>query len=229
MRPQPAISVIIPTLNEEASISGCIDAVRAEDAGIGIIVADGGSEDRTCETVLRHGGVQLVRTGRGRGQQLNSGAEAATGDILLFLHADTVLEQGWSGALRRAYAAEEDLCGAFTFAVDDPSWRFRTVEQWVALRCALCRLPYGDQGLFVARSLFDRIGGFHDMPLMEDVELVRRMKKSGRLRILDHRAFTSARRWQRKGVLRTALLNQFVMTLYLLGADPGRLYRIYYR
>jgi len=223
------ISVIIPTLNEEACIRRCIESVRSTAAGCEIIVADGGSTDRTGEIAESHPKVQLVRSEAGRGNQMNSGATHAQGDVLLFLHADTFLEEGWHDDIAAALRNNDISGGAFTFAIDAPARKYRIVEAWVSMRCRIFSLPYGDQAIFIRRSFFEKLGGYKNLPLMEDVDLVTRMKKLGRITILQNRALTSGRRWASKGLLRTALINQITLLLYLLGVNPHKLARFYYR
>ena len=224
------ISVIIPTLNEEASLGRSIESVRAECPSIEVIVADGGSRDRTIEVAEGFPGVRISRGGKGRGNQMNAGASLAGGEILLFLHADTLLEKGWKQEVLSALdGAEGVIGGAFAFAIGNPLPKYRLVEAWVAMRCRVFGLPYGDQAIFIRRDAFRRLGGYQDMPLMEDVDLVRRMKKDGELALLEKKAVTSGRRWVSKGLVRTAAINQMTMLLYLLGVSPHRLAKLYYR
>lgn len=223
------ISVIIPTLNEAENIRGCVECVRAEDEDFEIIVCDGGSSDATVQIVREYDDAVLIETGKGRGGQMNRGAEAADGDVLLFLHADTKLERGWSGELLSVLADESVAGGAFTFKIDNPARRYRIIESWVKLRCSLFSLPFGDQGIFVRRGIFDRVGGYRDIPLMEDVEIIGRLKKEGRLVLLKKCAATQDRRWIRKGWIRASVSNQMVMLMYKLGIDPNALARFYYR
>jgi len=223
------ISIIIPALNEEAHIGACIAAIKKNDDSCEIIVTDGGSSDRTAEIAGRQQGVRVVKVARGRGLQMNAGASHATGEILLFLHADTILEEGWSKAVEAAMQNASIVGGAFTFAIPHPGKKYRLVEQWVRFRCSLFMLPYGDQGIFVRRDVFKKLEGYKDIPLMEDVDLIERMKGLGRIIILDKRAYTSERRWLKKGLLRTAALNQMIMFLYRIGISPHKLARIYYR
>lgn len=223
------ISIIIPTLNEAALIGECIHSLRAEACDAEIIVADGGSTDNTRDIVSGIRGVRLVVSRRGRGPQMNSGAAVAAGDIFLFLHADTVLEPGWSHAILSALENNAVAGGAFTFAVRNRSWKYRLLEAWVRMRCVLCKLPYGDQGIFIKKDLFIHINGYREIPLMEDVDLIGRMGKIGRIAIAGKKAFTSDRRWAKKGFIRTAAKNQAIMLLYRLGVRPERLYQLYYR
>lgn len=216
------ISVVIPTLDEEALIGDAVASVRAE-AGE-VIVADGGSADATRERA-RAAGATVIEAPRGRGAQLRRGAEAASGDWLVFLHADTRLDPGWSRALHALPATTSG--GAFRFRVDSPRLAFRVIELGARLRSRWLGLPYGDQALFARRDAYERAGGFRPLPLMEDVDFVRRLRRVGRLALLPQRAHTSARRWQERGVLRGTLRNWRVLALYALGRTPESLERIY--
>jgi rSAM/selenodomain-associated transferase 2 len=223
------ISVIIPTLNEEKNLGRCVKSIKAEGVPCEIIVADGGSVDDTIEVAMNCGDVKIVGTDKGRGLQLNEGAGTASGDILLFLHADTFLEKGWAGEI--ASAMEDPSCsgGAFTFAIAHPGRKYRLLEYWVKLRCAVLKLPYGDQGLFIKKDIFEKIGGYKDIPLMEDVDIIERLKKTGTLKISRLKAFTRDRRWAKKGWVRVSLMNHMIMMLYRIGVDPRTLARLYYR
>src|SRR5581483_7448300 len=198
------ISVIIPTLNAERTLGPTLAAlVPAVVDGLvqEAILVDGGSSDETC-LIADAAGAHLITAPRGRGTQLDAGAAAARGDWLLFLHADTVLEPSW---------AEE----AKNF-----------IERVVSLRCFLFALPYGDQGLLISRQLYDRLGGFRPIPLMEDVDLVRRLKRS-EIAILASRAVTSGARYRREGYLARSLRNLGLMLLYYLRVPPRVLVRLY--
>ncbi len=223
------ISVIIPALNEAENIRGCIECVKAEEGDCEIIVCDGGSSDATTQIVRDHDDVILIEAEKGRGAQMNRGAAAAEGEALLFLHADTKLERGWSQELLSALADESVVGGAFTFKIGNPAMRYRLIESWVKLRCSFFCLPYGDQGIFVRRGIFDRVGGYRDIPLMEDVELIGRLKDEGRVVILEKSAVTHDRRWVSKGWIRVSVSNQMVMLMYKMGIDPYALARFYYR
>jgi rSAM/selenodomain-associated transferase 2 len=222
------ISVIIPTLNEEDNIVRCIRSVGNE-AGCEIIVADGGSTDRTLERAGACEGVRIVSSGRGRGRQMNKGASAAGGDVFLFLHADTRLEQGWGRAVHSLLDNGSVVGGAFTFRVDSDRRRYRLIEFLVSLRCSIFKLPYGDQGIFVRRGIFESLGGYREVPLMEDVDLMGRLREKGRIAILGKKAFTHHRRWEREGWVRASLQNQMIMILYRLGRSPDALAKMYYR
>lgn len=223
------ISVVIPTLNEEALLKRCIENLVSETVDCEIIVADGGSDDDTVSVAAGFPGISIVQTDRGRGRQLNAGAAGARGDILLFLHADTVLDRGWSSGVMSACKHHGIVGGAFTFRIDYPGVHYRLTEHWVKLRCGLFSLPYGDQGIFIKRDIFEKLGGYREIALMEDVDLIERMKRLGKIMILGERAHTHARKWAREGWFRTSVRNQIVMIMYRLGVDPSHLARIYYR
>lgn len=223
------ISVIIPALNEEMHLARCIDSLRAEGFSEEIIVVDGGSIDRTKEIASGYHGVRLLESAKGRGTQMNSGSSVATGDILLFLHADTILDHGWAEELCALLKIPSFVGGAFSFCIDNPSSRYRLVEAWVRLRCRIFRLPYGDQAIFVRKHIFQKLGGYKEIPLMEDVDIISRMKKLGKISMLRKKAVTSGRRWVSKGLLRTAAVNQMTLFMYHLGVSPEQLARFYYR
>lgn len=229
------LSVIIPTLNAEETLTRTLaPLVPAVVRGLlqEVIVADGGSSDETLE-IVEAAGAKLVRAPRGRGQQLAAGARAAKGNWLLFLHADTVLDPGWISEVEKFFEQIEkgrfrdgEMAAAFRFALDDFSGSARLLERLVALRCALFRLPYGDQGLLVNRRLYEKLGGFRDIPLMEDVDLVRRIPRR-RLVMLRTAALTSPHRYIRDGFLVRSLRNLFCLTLYYLRVPPRVIARMY--
>jgi rSAM/selenodomain-associated transferase 2 len=216
--------VIIPTLDAAHSLARTLDAVADADE---IVVVDGGSCDATLALVAAHGATALSAT-RGRGQQLAAGARAAIHDWLLFLHADTVLAPGWRAKAAEFVGASDGCAAAFRFTLDDSSWRARILECLVALRTRMFALPYGDQALFIHRSLYDEIGGFRPLPLMEDIDIVRRLGRR-RLAMIDHAAITSAARWRHHGWLRQTLRNQYCLALYFMGVSPERIRRFYDR
>jgi len=223
------ISIIIPVLNEEMHMARCIASIRTEGLAKEIIVADGGSTDRTREIALSHTGVIVTDSPKGRGTQMNAGSAVATGDIFLFLHADTVLEQGWAKELCASLDDASVIGGAFTFRIDNPAPKYRLVEAWVSMRCRIFKLPYGDQAIFIRKSVFQTLGGYKEILLMEDVDLISRMKKLGSITVLRNKAVTSGRRWVSKGLLRTAAINQMTILMYHLGVSPERLARFYYQ
>jgi rSAM/selenodomain-associated transferase 2 len=227
------ISVVIPTYNAEATLGPTLAAlVPAVVDGIvqEAILVDGGSTDDTC-VIADAAGTKLLHTKLGRGTQLQAGASAARGDWLLFLHADTVLEPGWGeeaeGFMERiASGRRAPAAAAFRFALDDDGLMPRLLEWLVALRCLLLALPYGDQGLLISRQLYRELGGFRPMPLMEDVDLVRRLKRR-QLVMLQSRAVTSGVRYRNEGYLVRSLRNLGCMLLYLLRVPTRVLARLY--
>jgi rSAM/selenodomain-associated transferase 2 len=227
------ISVIVPTLNAEQSLAACLTAlVPAAMNGFvkEVIISDGGSSDQTL-AIADDAGASIVRAERGRGQQLGEGARETRSDWLLFIHADTVLEDGWEREVYRHIRMIEngeqpDRAAAFRFALDDEGLFAAWLSRAVALRCWALRLPYGDQGLLISRTLYDEIGGFKPIALMEDVELVRRLGRR-RLKILRARAITSAKRYRSDGYLKRMLRNSACLGLYYLRVPPHVLARIY--
>ncbi len=226
------ISIIIPSLNAAAALHRSLPPL-AEFAALDLIrevvVADGGSADETA-AIAEASGARFVQAEKGRGVQLVAGAEAARGDWLLFLHADTVLQPGWDGAVRDFIGNSENLryAGYFRFALDDGRLGARRI-QWLAnLRARILGLPYGDQGLLISRGFYRRLGGFRPLALMEDVDLVRRIGR-GRLQMLKATAVTSAERYRRDGFWLRPIRNQFCLLLWLLGVPLNRIMRIYYR
>jgi rSAM/selenodomain-associated transferase 2 len=216
------LSVVIPTLDAAATLAGCLAALDEADE---IVVADGGSRDATRD-IAAAAGARLVPAPRGRGSQLRAGVEAAHGDWLLFLHADTGLAPGWRAAAAAHIAAAPERAACFRFRLDEPAWQARLVERGVALRVRLLALPYGDQGLLISRRLYDEVGGYRPLPLMEDVDLVRRLGRR-RLATLPADAVTSAARWRRDGWLRRSGRNLACLALHRLGMSAERVARLY--
>lgn len=210
------LSVIIPTLNAAEALPACLDAVRPL-AG-DVIVSDGGSTDGTAD-VARQAAAQVISGPPGRGGQLRRGAEAATGTWLLFLHADTVLTPGAAAAVQNF--DDETHAAVCRLRFDDARLRARLVAAAANMRTQVFGLPYGDQGLLISRKLYDAVGGFADLPLMEDVDMARRLK--GRLRMLDAHVITSAARYRRDGYGRRVLKNWGCLTRYFLGVSPETL------
>lgn len=219
----PRISVIIPALNEAKHVGRAIEsALRAE--GVEVVVVDGGSDDGTLQ-MARAAGARVISAPAGRARQMNAGAASARGSILLFLHADTRLPHGYAEELERALHQPCKVLAAFRMRIDHPRAAFRWVERFAQQRARWLSLPYGDQALAVPASVFYRLGGFHDLPIMEDFDLVRRARRLGRVAILGSAVQTSARRWLESGIARTTLVNQACILKYLLGASPSRLAR----
>lgn len=216
------LSVVIPTLNAEAHLGACLERLREADE---MLVVDGGSRDRTL-AIAEAAGAKILQSPKGRGPQLRAGAEAACGDWLLFVHADTLLGQGWRSAVEAHAENHPGRAGCFRLRLADGAWQARLVERAVAARVALFGLPYGDQGLIVPRALYDAVGGYRPLPLMEDVDLVRRLGRR-RIALLAESATTTAERWRRDGWLRRSGRNLACLGLYAIGVAPERLARFY--
>lgn len=216
------LTIVIPVLNAAASLGPCLAALNGADE---IIIVDGGSTDDSAGIASR-AGARVMTAPRGRGTQLRTGGAAARGDWLLFLHADTQLGAGWREAVAAHIATASDCAGTFDLRLDDVAWQARVIERGVALRVRLLGLAYGDQGLLISRHLYDEVGGFRPLALMEDVDLARRIGRH-RLRRLTATALTSAERWHRDGWIRRSARNLACLALYAAGMAPARIARIY--
>jgi rSAM/selenodomain-associated transferase 2 len=212
------LSLVIPALDAAATLPACLAALEGADE---IVLADGGSRDATVR-LAEAAGARVIVSPKGRGLQLAAGADAASGDWLLFLHADTILGCGWRDAVAAHIQGYSNSAACFRFRLDDPAWQARLIERGVAARVRLLGLPYGDQGLLMPAALYRRLGGYRPWPLMEDVDLVRRIGRR-RLRLLPAHAVTSADRWQRGGWFRRSGRNLLTLGLYGLGVAPERL------
>jgi rSAM/selenodomain-associated transferase 2 len=219
----PRLSIIIPTLNEAAVIEKTLAALPRT-AGVEFIVVDGGSSDGTADLAKRHLDMVLM-TEAGRGRQMNAGAREARGDILLFLHADARLPQEAPAAVSIALEDPAVVGGAFRLAIDSLRPVLRMVARIANLRTWVTGVPYGDQGIFVRRSVFERLGGYPEWPLLEDLEFGRRLKAAGKVVFLSQPITVSSRRWDKEGVGYTTLRNQIFVLLYFLGVSPMRLAR----
>jgi rSAM/selenodomain-associated transferase 2/rSAM/selenodomain-associated transferase 1 len=228
---QPAgaqtISIIIPALNEAATIAKTLAHLKCE-TRLEVIVVDGGSKDGTVELAGSHG-VRVIQSKPGKAVQMNAGAAAAAGDILVFLHADTLLPEDFGDQIVSALNQKGVAAGAFRLSIDSSAAGLRIIERTANWRARFLRLPYGDQALFTTKALFKKIGGFPDMPIMEDYVLVRRLKRNGRIVIAPAAVVTSPRRWLQMGILKTWLINQLIIIAYYLGASPEHLTRLYRR
>ena len=220
----PLVTIVTPVLGDTDAARTLLAQIPAT-LDIEIIVVDGGADPEIEAVVAAHGLATLRRSAAGRARQMNAGAAAAAGEWLLFLHADSALPPGWLPAMRALGDAAAG--GWFRFALDDAAWQARLIEQLVAWRVHCLRLPYGDQGLFVRRSAFERLGGFRELPLLEDVEFVRRLVRAGPVVELPLALGTSSRRWCRDGWFRRSTKNLATVGLYLAGVPPARLARWY--
>ena len=219
------LSVIIPAFDEELNLLRSLSALPPDAE---VIVVDGQSRDRTRE-VARQWGARVAQSPRGRGAQMNVGARHSTGDALLFLHADTVLGPRARELMEDALSDPGIVGGAFRLQIDHPGWGYRLLAFGSNFRARLFGLPYGDQAIFVRRRDFEAIGGYPEAPLMEDVVLVRRLRRRGKLAAVDETATTSTRHWQHLGPLLTTFLNWLTVGLFFLGVSPARLAPWYHR
>ena len=210
------ISIIIPTLNEEKTISQCLETV-VNIPGIEIIVSDGGSTDSTVEIAGQHSDVKVVRSQAGRSIQMNNGAACARGEILLFLHADCILPREDVLKIRQIFDSGKFVGGAFQIRLLSDKFTYRWLEMGINFRSKAFKLPYGDQGLFVKRSLFEKLGGFREMPVCEDLDFVYRLRrKYGEIAILNGRISSSVRTWKNRGIFRTSFRNQLLLYSYMI-------------
>jgi rSAM/selenodomain-associated transferase 2/rSAM/selenodomain-associated transferase 1 len=229
LKPFPAqkISIIIPALNEAATIARTISHL-AGGGQLEVIVVDGGSTDETAE-LAASGGAKVIHSKPGKAVQMNAGAAAAAGDMLVFLHADTLLPGGFRNQIVAALNQKGVAAGAFRLRIDSNAAGLRIIEHAANCRSRLLRMPYGDQALFMKKSLLEEIGGFPDLSIMEDFLLVSRLKRKGKIIILPAAVVTSPRRWLHLGILKTWLINQLIVIAYYLGATPEQLTRYYRR
>ena len=223
------ISIVIPALDEAPNLERLLPDLRARFSAAEVVLVDGGSADATVATAARFPEVRLLASPRGRARQMNTGARAARGDVLLFLHADTRLPDGALPAVEAAVSAPGVVAGRFDVRFDNPRPVFRMIAWFMNQRSRWSGIATGDQAIFVCREDFETLGGYPEIPLMEDVELCRRLKRRGRIAALRLRATTSARKWELGGAVRTILLMWALRFLYMAGVAPARLHRWYYR
>lgn len=222
------LSVVIPTLNVEEHLGPCLAALyEGVQAGLirEVIAADGGSQDWTIE-IMREAGAEIVQTAPSRGGQLRAGCEAAQGEWIFTLHADSILQAGWTEVI--STELEREKAGYFRLAFDDQGAAARWVARWANFRARAFALPYGDQGILIHRGLYNAVGGYADIPLMEDVALVRRLGRR-RLRGLEAVVITSAEKYRKQGWFRRGGRNLWTLLRYFAGVSPERLLRSYRR
>jgi rSAM/selenodomain-associated transferase 2 len=226
------LSVIVPMLNEEGAIAPTLDAIAAGAAGgaikLEVIVVDGGSSDRSRERARSRCSTLLVAR-RGLASQMNAGATVARGDALVFVHADTLVPVGFAADIAAAMADPEVVGGRFDLRLDDGAPLLRLVGWLISARSRLSRTGTGDQAIFIRREVFERLGGYRDLDVCEDLDLARRLKRAGRVACIRSCVITSARRWRERGAIATILRMWFVRAAFLLGISPARLARLYKR
>lgn len=219
------ISIVVPVLNEQAQLAATLARVNLV-PGDELIVVDGGSTDNTM-SIARQYTTMVVSSEAGRARQMNMGAQLARGEILLFLHADTRLPPNGLEAVRRTMQQHKVVGGSFRLTFDRPTTALQLVAWGTNLRSQYGRLPYGDQALFIQRRCFEALGGYAEMPFLEDVALVRSLLRQGEMVLLPETVQTSGRRWLRDGVMYTTVRNNLVMVLYFCGVSPAVLSRLY--
>jgi rSAM/selenodomain-associated transferase 2 len=219
-----SVSVVIPVHRDSDALTRTLDGTAW--SGVEVIVVSTHEDTTTGPVRAAHPDVTWLEAPAGRARQMNAGAAVARGDWLLFLHADTRLPHGWRDAIAEAERRDRVALGCFRFALDSASWFARVIERGVRVRVALSGLPYGDQALFVRRSRFEAAGGFAALPIMEDVDFVRRMRREGVLFRSPLSAVTSARRWERDGWIRRTMRHLVLISLYFCGVSPARLVRL---
>ncbi|MGD9230170.1 MAG: TIGR04283 family arsenosugar biosynthesis glycosyltransferase [Desulfobacterales bacterium] len=221
------ISIIIPAINEAHNISKTIESIGPGDKKE-VIVIDGGSNDDTV-SIAKSLGARVFTSTPPRARQMNRGAAQAAGDVLVFLHADTRLPEKFEDFIINSFKQPKMVAGAFELRINSPTPGLRLIERLANWRSRLLRMPYGDQAIFLSSKLFHCLGGFPDIPIMEDVELIRRLQKQGEIITLPIPVSTSPRRWQNVGILKTTLINQLVIAAYVMGIAPEVISRWYGR
>lgn len=216
---EKSISVIVPALNEESVLASTLENIRPS-RPVEIILVDGGSIDGTQE-IASGQGAKILFSAPGRARQMNCGAAAASGSVLLFLHADTRLPPQFDRLVWEALDCPGVVAGGFELRIDAPAPSLRWIERLANWRSRRLHMPYGDQALFIRAEQFQSLGGFPERPIMEDFELMRRLRRCGRIEIVREPVLTSARRWLQAGIVKTTLVNQMAIVAYLMGTEPA--------
>lgn len=219
------ISIIIPTLNEASGLEACVLALGST-RDFELIIVDGGSLDETV-TIAQGLKATVLTTPACRAIQLNAGANVATNDIFLFLHADTILPKDWRDHVHETLQNPGIVLGAFQFGLGDQGFKFRLIERLANFRSEFFQMPYGDQAMFVTRGTFHKARGFPEISIMEDYAFCRAVRKFGKIKTVDSMVMTSGRRWRRLGFIKTTFVNQLVIFLFNIGAPHRVLRRIY--
>ena len=220
------VSIIIPVLNEAAILKHTLTQLQ-QYLGVEIIVVDGGSRDNTIAIARQTEATVISVTGKGRAGQMNAGAKIARGNILLFLHADTQLPANFLPLVSKTLDRSGIIAGAFELTIAGTKPALRWIETLVKMRSHLLSLPYGDQAIFITKVAFLKLGGFADLPIMEDFEFIKRAQKLGKIAIAPAAVTTSGRRWQKLGVWQTTAINQLIIAGYYLGISPKKLANFY--
>ena len=226
-----AFSIVVPVLNETERINSVTEHINSQGKGFGyeIIVVDGDTQGSTIGAI-HDNSVRTIKTQKCRARQMNAGAAMARGKILIFLHADTELPDNALKKISEVLENQQYVGGAFDLAIDSDRLLLKYIAFRANMRSRSNRIPYGDQAIFIRKSYFDKIGRFKEIPLMEDVDLMRRIKKDNKkIFILPDKVTTSSRRWQRDGVLYTTFRNQVLVALFYLGVSPATLAKYYWR
>ena len=223
---KPSFTIIIPVFNEASIIEKYLSQFPNQ-PNQEIIIVDGGSTDNTVKIVQQKGFQVIESKIKKRSYQMNLGAKKAQGNILLFLHGDTILPDNYGNSITNILAQPNTIAGAFRLQIDAKEKSFRLLEKMINFRSIWLSLPYGDQGIFLKKSVFNEVGGFPDLPIMEDFVLIKMLQKKGKIEIADDGVITSARRWQKLGIFKTTLINQLIIAGYYLGIDFDTLAKFY--